>query len=78
MDTPLPDIDPRIDQRLTDLEVKASYTEDTVEQLNAVIVRQQQQIDALLRHFGELRGQVDRLTDPSGARTLRDELPPHY
>ncbi len=78
MDTPQPDIDPRIDARLTDLEVKASFAEDTVEQLNQVIVRQQQQIDALLRHFGELRGQVDRLADPNAARTLRDELPPHY
>lgn len=82
MDTPQPfadrDIDPRIDQRLTDLEVKASFTEDTVEQLNQVIVRQQQQIDALLRHLGELRGQVDRLADPNAPRTLRDELPPHY
>ena len=83
MDTPQPfadrDIDPRIDQRLTDLEVKASFTEDTVEQLNQVIVRQQQQIDALLRHLGELRGQANGPAGrPERARTLRDELPPHY
>jgi len=66
------------EQRLTDLEIKASFTEDAVDQLNAVIVRQQRQIDALLRELADLRQQ---LPDESGARpfrSLRDELPPHY
>ena len=35
-----------IDQRLTDLEIKASFTEDLVEQLNQTIYQQQQQIEA--------------------------------
>ena len=30
-----------IDQRLTDLEIKSAYTEDLLEQLDNVIVRQQ-------------------------------------
>ncbi|SDP93990.1 SlyX protein [Rhodoferax sp. OV413] len=65
------------DQRLTALEIKASFSEDLLEQLEQIIIRQQQQIDLLLR-------QVARLDQPStdgglGApRSLRDELPPHY
>ena len=60
-----------------DLEIKASFTEDLVEQLNQTIFRQQEQIDALLREVSQLRTQA-----PDGGsgsfRSLRDELPPHY
>jgi len=44
-----------IETRLVDLEIKASFTEDLVEQLNQIIVRQQQQIDALTRELLALR-----------------------
>ena len=67
----------RIEHRLTDLEVKASYTEDMLEQLNQVIVRQQAQIDRLLRELGELRERRPAADDVA-FRSLRDELPPHY
>lgn len=69
---------PDPDQRLTDLEIKVSFQEDALDQLNAVVVRQQRQIDALLRELADLR---DRVPDTDAARTfrsLRDELPPHY
>ena len=69
-----------VDQRLTDLEIKASFTEDLLEQLDKVIVRQQQQIDLLLREVTELRQPA---TDgapsmPGSTRNLRDDLPPHF
>ncbi len=67
----------RIDQRLTDLEVKASFTEDLVDSLNTVIVRQQQQIDRLQRELLQLREQLPG-DEPGARRNLRDELPPHY
>ncbi len=67
----------RIEHRLTDLEVKASYTEDMLDQLNQVIVRQQAQIDRLLRELGELR-ELRPVADDIAFRSLRDELPPHY
>ncbi|OYU75224.1 MAG: SlyX protein [Burkholderiales bacterium PBB5] len=69
------------DDRLTDLEIKASFTEDLVDQLNAGIVRQQQQIDVLAAQLAQLRQQVQQQPlDGGGAafRSLRDELPPHY
>jgi SlyX protein len=67
----------RIEHRLTDLEVKASYTEDMLDQLNQVIVRQQDQIDRLLRELSELRARRPAADDGT-FRSLRDELPPHY
>lgn len=66
-----------IEQRLTHLEIKATFTEDLLEQLDQVIVRQQQQIDLLIREIGRLRQPA---TDGQGGlpRNLRDDLPPHY
>lgn len=66
-----------IDQRLTDLEIKASFTEDLLEQLDKVIVRQQQQIDLLVREVTELRQPVAD-GGITAARSLRDDLPPHF
>ena len=67
----------RVEERLNELEIKASCTEDLVEQLNQIIIRQQQDLDALARQIGQLR---EKLTEPGtgSARSARDELPPHY
>lgn len=67
----------QIDDRLVDLEIKASFAEDLLDQLNAVVVRQQQQIDALIQAVAQLRGQL-AASEPDAPRSLRDELPPHY
>ena len=64
------------DQRLTELEIKASYTEDLLEQLNMTVYRQQQQMDRLIREINHLRQQIPENSSP--ARSARDELPPHY
>ena len=64
-------------QRLEALEIKASFTEDLLDQLNMTIYRQQELIDRLTHEVIALRQQV-----PEGGgvapRNLRDELPPHY
>jgi SlyX protein len=66
-----------LQERVTELEIKASYTEDLLEQLNMTIYRQQQQIDLLVNEVRELKRQVPE-GGPGGPRNLRDELPPHY
>ena len=66
-----------LEARVMDVEVKASYADDLLEQLNLTIYRQQQQIDLLINEVRQLRQQV-----PEGGQhspgNLRDELPPHY
>ena len=66
-----------IDERLTNLEIKASFAEDLVDHLNALVARQQEQIDLLMRELAALR-QQGPADAPGAARNLRDELPPHY
>ncbi|CAN5340626.1 SlyX family protein [soil metagenome] len=68
---------PLHDSRITELEIKASFTEDLLDQLNLVIVRQQQQIDGLIRELANIRQQTSDAGSGS-FRSLRDELPPHY
>jgi SlyX protein len=78
-DQPLSDqlLSDRLSDRVTELEIKASYTEDLIDQLDKVIVRQQEQIDLLIKTITELR-----LSSTDGglgaARNLRDDLPPHF
>ena len=66
-----------MESRLNDLEMKISYTEDMVDELNLTVFRQQQQIDQLIRQVTALREQVQNAA-PAESLSLRDELPPHY
>ncbi len=64
------------DARLTELEIKASFADDLLEQLNQLVARQQQQIDLLQRELLALRQQVRDQPGDGGAPV--DERPPHY
>ncbi|MDO9024034.1 SlyX family protein [Zwartia sp.] len=70
-------LEQRVEQRLTDLEIKAGLADDMLDQLNQTIFRQQQMIDALAREVNALRQQLPQDRN-SGLQNLRDELPPHY
>lgn len=65
------------DERLTALEIKASYAEDQIDQLDQVIIRQQVQIDLLINEIASLR-QSSTDGGIGAARNLRDDLPPHF
>jgi len=67
-----------IERRLEALEIKASFTEDVVDKLDQIIIRQQQTIDALIAQVRDLRDQSASASEGGAARNLRDELPPHY
>jgi SlyX protein len=68
----------RLVQRLEALEIKASFTEDLLDQLNMTIYQQQQLIDQLAQQVIQLRQQQASDTSAGATRNLRDELPPHY
>jgi len=68
----------RIIERLESLEIKASFTEDLLDQLNMTIFRQQELIDRLTQEVIQLRQQPPDGGGGGAPRNLRDELPPHY
>jgi SlyX protein len=66
-----------LEDRITELEIKASFTEDLLDKLDLIITRQQDTIDSLLRQLQELRQRVDQPL-PLERPNPQDELPPHY
>jgi SlyX protein len=66
-----------MEARINELEAKLVFAEDLLEELNHTVFRQQQQIDLLQRQMRELREQI-AASAPGEARSLRDEIPPHY
>ena len=69
--------DRRMEARISELEIKISFAEDMIDELNRTVYNQQQQIDRLLAQVETLRDQVQAAA-PAEQRSLRDELPPHY
>ena len=71
-----------IEQRIVTIETKLAYQEDTIAQLNDVVCRQQNQIDALERLTQQLIGRIRDLsesaTQSGSVFSASDERPPHY
>lgn len=72
-----------IEERIMNVEVKLSFAEDLIENLNQTIYKQQQQIEFLYREMKSLKEQMsasgsEGLGGGTDARNLRDEIPPHY
>lgn len=66
-----------LENRLAELEIKATLAEDLVDRLNDIVARQQQTIDALVREVGRLAREREA-GESAPTRSLFDELPPHY
>lgn len=67
-----------VKERITDIEIKLMHHENTIQQLNDVVTRQQCEIDKLQAGFRQLKEQFLKIL-PSDVRDVRDEEPPpHY
>ncbi|MBM5571666.1 MULTISPECIES: SlyX family protein [Deefgea] len=65
-----------MESRITELEIRLALQDDLLDDLNQIIARQQQQIDQLRQ---DIRYLQERSAVPEqGARSLLDEIPPHY
>lgn len=66
-----------MNDKITDLEIRLTYQESVLQELNDVIVKQQDQIDALIIEIRRLRQQLE-----AGAEFVRPQSeetpPPHY
>ncbi len=65
------------EERLTDLEIKITYQEELLGDLNKVVCQQQQQIDGLQETCAYLMERVKRLL-ASAEGEPANEKPPHY
>lgn len=65
------------ESRLAEIEIKLSFGEDLLEELNRTVARQQQRIDDLERQLRDLRLQLQRSL-PAESAAPGHEIPPHY
>lgn len=66
-----------MESRLSEIEIKLSFNEDLLEELNRIVARQQQQIAGLEQQMRELRLQLQRV-QPAEDGGFVHEIPPHY
>lgn len=65
--------------RIIELEIKAAYQEDLLQELNKIVSAQQQQIQRLEATCQLLNERIKSLsTEGAGGGESIDEVPPHY
>jgi SlyX protein len=64
------------ESRVIDLEIRLTHQEATLQELNAVLIRQQRMIDALALQVSTLREQLHTANTPLSPAD--DAPPPHY
>lgn len=66
-----------VESRITELEIKLSFTEDLVGELNQAVSRQQAQINLLQDQLRTVFQQMQQMA-PGEQGDLREDVPPHY
>jgi len=70
-----------MEEKLVELESKFSYQEDLLSALNEVVIRQQRQLDELLRQTSAVKEQLQEAIERvpgEGGELDQNEKPPHY
>ncbi len=67
-----------MEARITELETRLAFQDDTLNQLNDVIVRQQWQIDRLQAQMLQLQDRLKSLIPSDVAPASEETPPPHY
>ncbi len=66
------------EQRLSELETRLAFQENTLQELNDVLASQQQQIELLQGMLQEIHRRVEDLAQSRPAEPAREPPPPHY
>jgi SlyX protein len=68
-----------MESRLSEIEIKLSFSEDLLEELNRTVARQQQEITELQQQLRDLRLQLQlQRSLPAEPGGPAHEIPPHY
>jgi len=65
-------------ERITDIEIQLMHHENTIQQLNEVITRQQQAIEELQADLRQMMQHLRRLNPSDVIDPQEEEPPPHY
>lgn len=64
--------------RLMQMEMKLSYMEATVAELNDIVVNQQREIGIMENHIQKLEKKIEDLLEEGISGDLPNRKPPHY
>ena len=65
-------------ERITDIEIQLMHHENTIQQLNDVVTRQQLAIEALQGDFRQMMEQLQKNYPSDVMDPQEEEPPPHY
>ena len=71
------DVSAKLEERFQALEHKVSHQEYTMDELNSVVTRQQDQIDSLTEEVKKFRALVEENSEPT-IDASDEPPPPHY
>ena len=67
-----------MEERLTELESRVAFQDDTIQKLNDVLVMQQRQLDRLSKQVEEIKEQLTTIAPSLIADVDKETPPPHY
>lgn len=67
-----------MENEITDLQIRLTHQESTLEALNQVIIQQQQMIDQLTLTVEQLNERIKSMSDSNIADQSQETPPPHY
>ncbi len=65
-------------ERLAELEVRLTFQDKTIQELNEVVTRQQRQLERMTRELETLKAQLQILAPSLVASQSEETPPPHY
>ncbi len=67
-----------MNERLAELEVRVTFQEKTIQELNEVVTRHQHQLDRIVKELETLKTQLTILAPSLVASKAEETPPPHY
>jgi len=67
-----------MDNRVTELEIRLTHLEDTIDVLNKTIIKQHNEIDLLQLQVSQLEKKIKASQSSSVAHESEETPPPHY
>lgn len=67
-----------MEERLAELEIRVSFQDKTLHDLNEVVIRQQAELDRVLRELHALKARLQGIAVSNIATAAEETPPPHY
>ena len=67
-----------LEEKLNSLEIKLSYQESTIDELNNIVTSQAKEMAIMENHIQHLVRKIEDLEEAGGGEDLPSRRPPHY